>query len=541
MHDNALSLKNIFLCFEDAKSIFDGLSCTFNKGRSGLVGRNGTGKSTLLRIASGDLTPSRGRVARNGKLTYCRQLNGVLSSEPICDWLGVTEILEALARIDGGELRTGDIETVDGKWSFQSELLSAMTGYALSHLSLQTPVNQLSGGELTRLQLAFAFASKPDILLLDEPSNNLDSPARTQLYRDINAFKGTLVVASHDRELLEHMDRIYELSSLGLFEYGGAYSFYEEQKRLRMEAAEAELHARIGQLSNAKGQIQKRREIHQQGEAKGRRIKKAMIVAKGRCDRTALNAAKGRSEKTNKKIRTQAKRKLDQINVQLTEARSRVEEKYEFNISLPSTKVHATKRVVDIDKMSFSYDKSRVLIDNFSLAVYGPERIAIDGPNGCGKSTLLALLRRKISPNKGICEINVEKVAYLDQKASGLNPELTVLQNFRNHNVSMSTAQVFQNLAFFLFRKEALQQKVDTLSGGERVRLLLACILMAEAAPQLLILDEPTNHLDIDSVECIEKALNRFEGAMLVVSHDSSFLSGIGVTRRVSLGRRSIV
>ena len=147
---------------------------------------------------------------------------------------------------------------------------------------------------------------------------------------------------------------------------------------------------------------------------------------------------------------------------------------------------------------------------------------------------MLSLLRQKLKPKSGFCRINVDRVAYLDQKAALLRPEMTVLQNFKYFNDRMMSSQVYKILA--AFRKEALEQKIETLSGGERVRLLLACILMSEKPPQLLLLDEPTNHLDIDSIQCIERALNRFEGPMLVVSHDSRFLESIGVTRRINLG-----
>ena len=230
MLKNVLSLKNIHLCFEDVKTIFDGLSCTFRHGKNGLIGRNGAGKSTLLRLASGELKAFKGNVERSGKLVYCKQHNGVISPKSIGEWLGIDKTLAALARIEAGIPQSEDFERVGDRWSLRSDLMSTMDGYGLSHLNLETPVAQLSGGEITRIHLAFAFSSKPDILLLDEPSNNLDSNARKQLYFNIDFFNGILVVASHDRKLLERVDRIYELTTLGLCEYGGAYSFYREQK-----------------------------------------------------------------------------------------------------------------------------------------------------------------------------------------------------------------------------------------------------------------------------------------------------------------------
>ena len=532
----ALSLRHISIGFQEDSPLF-GCDLSFSKGRTGLVGRNGTGKSTLLRVAAGEISPLSGQVVRSGSLTFCRQQNGETSDKSVSSWLGIGAMIQARIRIELGEMLPGDLELIDGKWALEADLLATMARYGLGRVSFDTPVCNLSGGELTRLRLAFAFASSPDILLMDEPSNNLDSLAHEQLYRDIRNYKGTLVVASHDRELLEMMDRICEISSLGMSEYGGSYSFYQSEKTKKTEAADAMVQARIGLLSKAKSQIQKRREIHEQGEAKGRRTKKDMIAATGRTDKLALNAAKGRSEKTNKKIRAQADRKLLHVSQQLADAKKQIEEKYKFEIALPATRLHNSKKVLEADQLCFGFSESRPLFKDFSVCVTGPERIAIEGPNGSGKSTLISLLLKKHRPWSGSCSVKVDNYAYLDQKAASLDDELTVLENFRSHNSSMLSAQVFQVLSCFLFRKDMLHQNVRTLSGGERVRLLLACILMSEQPPQLLILDEPTNHLDIDSIQCIESALDGFEGAVLAVSHDKKFLTRIGVTRRIRLDR----
>lgn len=197
--------------------------------------------------------------------------------------------------------------------------------------------------------------------------------------------------------------------------------------------------------------------------------------------------------------------------------------------------MHRSKTVLEIHNLAFGHTKSRPLFDGFSMTLSGPERAAITGPNGSGKSTLISLILGQRRPWWGQVDLKIKNFAYLDQKTASLDPDQSVMRNFRCRNPSMTSARMFQILAFFLFRKELLEQKVSTLSGGERVRLLLACILMSEEPPQLLILDEPTNHLDLDSIKCIEEALDQYEGAILVVSHDDRFLERIGVGRTIGL------
>lgn len=284
----ALSLRKIRITYID-RPLFD-LDFSFMNGLNGLIGRNGSGKSTLLKVACGELSPDEGKVECNGTVAYSRQQNGVTSNQSISRWLGLEDVFQALARVANGEIQQEDFDMIDGKWNLEADLYAAMTRYGMKSISLDSPVNQLSGGELTCLQLALAFACPSDVLLLDEPSNNLDRQSREQLYHDIQDHEGIVVVASHDRELLELVDRVYEINSFGLAEYGGNYSFYLEEKEKQQNAAHALVHARKNELAKAKIQVQKRREIHEQGEAKGRRVKKKMLEAKGRVDKIAFGS-----------------------------------------------------------------------------------------------------------------------------------------------------------------------------------------------------------------------------------------------------------
>ena len=187
-----------------------------------------------------------------------------------------------------------------------------------------------------------------------------------------------------------------------------------------------------------------------------------------------------------------------------------------------------------MNRVNFSYSKIP-LIDNFTLTITGGSRLAIKGDNGCGKSTILRLILQHLSQSSGAIACHTQRIAYLDQHASGLDNTLSVLDNFRTMNPTQSLTDCYRHLDHFLFRNQAARKTVSTLSGGERVRALLACQLLGDNPPELLLLDEPTNHLDIDSISVIEQALANYPGAMAVISHDESFLTNININQIVQL------
>lgn len=205
-----------------------------------------------------------------------------------------------------------------------------------------------------------------------------------------------------------------------------------------------------------------------------------------------------------------------------------------IDVSLPATHVPNGKVILSIEAVTFSYpNSSRVIFDNFSLKLQGPERIALTGTNGSGKTTLIKLILGELPPGSGKIYVGTPYVSYLDQNISQLSLGLSVLENFQRFNPEASIQEAHQALALFLFKNVAALKLVKDLSGGERLRALLACVLMKKHPPQLLILDEPTNHLDLHSIENIESALKNYEGAMIVISHDEKFLENIQVTKIV--------
>ncbi|MCB1827611.1 MAG: ABC-F family ATP-binding cassette domain-containing protein, partial [Coxiellaceae bacterium] len=365
-------------------------------------------------------------------------------------------------------------------------------------------------------------------------TNNLDRSSRAALHHEISQYKGCLLLASHDRELLRLMDHIVELTPKGLDSYGGNFDFYLEQKAIMENAEQQQLHSTMERLQQAKRQQQQRVEKHQKNVSKGKRVKKAMIAAKGRVDRIELNSKKGRSEKTQRRIGLEASKKQTVLNTQLREIKDNMIFTDELVITMSATRVAKSKQVLQCSDVSFGYG-DKVLFKEVNLTLQGPERVAIIGDNGTGKTTLFKLVTQQLTPDTGDIQVGVERIHYCDQHAQSLQHELTVLDNFMLHNPDITEAQAYSILAQFLFRKQMLFTPISALSGGEKIRAQLACVLMSPKAPQLLLLDEPTNHIDLASLAVIESALRSYQGALLVISHDHSFLENIAIERDYQL------
>ena len=511
------------------------LNFNFSAQKYGIVGRNGIGKSTLLKLIAGELTPSAGSIQIEGQIAYFSQETINAVSMSIAAALGAEEKLRALQRIAQGSIDEQDYAIVGDDWRLQERIEQQLSMFALKNIALDRTLSSLSGGEQTRLLLAKAFLAQADFLILDEPTNNLDRSARKALYAAIHQWQRGLIVVSHDRELLNLMAHIVEISQLGVHAYGGNYCDYEEQKRTERAAAEQVLQTAVQLRQQAKILTQERRERHEQAKAKGRLARKTEIAKVGILkSRIEFDSAKGRSDRTQRKIIVQTQRKLSQVNEQVQAAREKLEQNREITIDLPHTRVANGKMILEIKNLNFSYpQQKKLLINNFSLTMQGPQRLAILGDNGSGKTTLIKLILGELTPAHGSLLLGIERINYLDQKIKILNPQLTVLDNFLQINPDINELNARYYLADFLFRNDAALKLAAYLSGGERLRAALACILMSSKPPQLLILDEPTNHLDLQTIATIESALQKYQGALIVISHDMTFLKNIEIKETI--------
>lgn len=528
---NCIQIVDLSYTYPKGKVVFEKLTMGLGEERYGLIGRNGVGKTTLCRILANKLKPTAGEAQHLVKIAYLEQVPNLYPSTCVSSVFNAEEKLKAYKRIQAGTASEKDIEVLGDDWDIETRLQKSLKEVDLPQLGLEEKVATLSGGQLTRLRIAKAIFDDADFLILDEPTNNLDKQAREKLYSFIRSWKKGLLIISHDRTLLNLMDQIVEMTPKGLTLYGGNYDFYKEKKAEEKKAIEEEYEKSKREHIKTDRAIRVQKEIKAQRDAKAH--KKALATGVPKIER---KGAKGKAEKTQGKKSTQAERLIKEALERKSEAWEKVLIEEEIEINLDHTKVPNGKEILRIKDLSFSYPDKEPLFNNLELTISGPERVVIEGPNGSGKSTLHKLILGKLKPQRGIIKVGSNRIAYLDQQVDFLDSEKSIIENFNSLNEAHSENKARYILAKFLFRGESAFKKLKELSGGERVRAGLACVLMSATPPQLIILDEPTNHLDLSSIEKLESVLNQYQGALIITSHDEQFCKNLNIQKTVNLG-----
>lgn len=520
-----ITLANLSWRTPDGTPLFSNLDLTFGPERAGLVGRNGVGKTTLLRLIAGEAEPASGFVTSNATLGVLRQAVQVASGDTVSDLFGTRSALALIDRVVAG--KASPAEVADADWTLEARMAAALDSVGLS-AEATTPLAELSGGQRTRAALAGLVFADPDFLLLDEPTNNLDRAGRTDVARLLAGWKKGAIIVSHDRQLLDIMDAIVEMTTLGVTRYGGNWSQYRQRKALELTAAQHDLaHAErvIAEKAQAAQEALERKARKDSG---GRRK-----AARGDMPRIVIGGLKRQAENTSGALSRLASRQRDDAEALAADAREKIEVLQPMTVAIPSSGLPSGRVVLRLDGITAGYVEGKPILQNVSMSVTGPERVAIVGRNGSGKTTVLNVIAGGLQPWSGHVHVPAS-MAFLDQRVSLLDPASTIRDNFRRLNPDADENTARAALARFMFRADAALQTVSTLSGGQMLRAALACVL-GNKPPDLLILDEPTNHLDIDSIEAVEAGLRAFDGALLVVSHDETFLENIGVTRRIDL------
>lgn len=451
----SISLINISFAYSGADALFKNLSAVFGVGQTvAIVGDNGAGKSTLLKIISGDIMPDSGRVVRTATVAKLAQM---------------------------------------------------------------PPHGNKSGGQRQMAELTRVFSTGADIVLLDEPTNNLDADARNAFYDMLARHAGGAVIVSHDRDLLRHVDYIMELSHGTLSVYGGNYDFYMDARAAacaRLTSQYIDTQKRIAELNRTMMVAQRTRQHHDAKQKKD--------AANARRSKIAGNALRGKSQETEAKKRKLIQEKMD---AQLARRQDLATQMRDDIIKIPMpSKPFYSRDLVRIENMTFGYG-ARNMFRDFNFAMYGWAHVHLVGPNGCGKSTLLKLICGTLQPASGRIQ-TFGRIAYLNQDLSLLAPDKTVVENIMDvAGISAHNAHVIA--ANFGFRGDSSHRRVVSLSGGELLKATLAAVLGSDNQPDLLILDEPTNNLDIKSTEILEQALAQYRGAVLLVSHDMDFVHAI--------------
>ena len=511
----------------DGTPLFTDLNLTFGPERTGIVGRNGAGKSTLLRLMSGDLHPASGQVRISGTIAMMRQDVIAHPDDTIADLFGVRPALDVLGRAEAGLAQLDEL--ADADWTLPARIEAALLRCGLD-TEPHTPLATLSGGQRSRAALAALILAEPDFLLLDEPTNNLDREGRRAVIDLLHGWSGGAITVSHDRELLEEMDAIVELTSLGATRYGGSYSAFRQRKDTELEAAARDLAHAEKALSDVARRAQQASERKARKDSAGHRAR-----AKGDQPKILMDAAKGRAEASGGAGARLHEARRAAADEAMSAARDKIEILQPLRMDIPSTGLAPGRTVLRLEGVTGGYDPAHPVIRDLSLTVTGPERIVIVGANGSGKTTLLKIITGQIMPQSGRAEVMVP-FALLDQHVGLLDPARTLRDNFLHLNPVADIHMAHAALARFGFRAADALRSAGELSGGERLRAGLACALGCLPPPMLLILDEPTNHLDLDGITALEAALDAYDGAVIVISHDTAFLGVLAPGKSVYLG-----
>ncbi|MHA6624596.1 ABC-F family ATP-binding cassette domain-containing protein [Pseudonocardia sichuanensis] len=506
MSSPAVVCSGLSFSWPDGTHVLRDLDLAFGACRTGLVGANGSGKSTLLRLVAGRLAPGAGTVHTAGDVGYLPQDVALDPRRTVAELLGIAEQRAALHAVEAGDASA--VPAVGDGWDVEERAAAELARFGLP-VDLERAVGTLSGGEAVLTGLAGLLVRRPAVALLDEPTNNLDRWARELLYDAVAGWPGVLVVVSHDRELLERVDAVVELRGGGVRLFGGTLSQYEAQLAVEQEAAQ-----RLVRVAET-GLRRERRQLADARVALDRRARYAATDhANKRRPKAIMNQRRQEAQVSAGKYRIMHEQRLAGARAELRAAEAAVRDDDRIRIDLPGTALPAGRTAVEVD----------------GLVVRGPERIGLLGGNGSGKTTLL----RRLAP--------AVPYAYLPQRLDVLDDAAPVLDAVRAAAPDADPQRVRAGLARFLVHGDAVDRRVGTLSGGERFRVVLARLLLAEPPPQLLLLDEPTNNLDLDSVERLTEALRAFRGAVVVASHDLPFLWRIGCTRwwNVESGLREV-
>jgi ATPase subunit of ABC transporter with duplicated ATPase domains len=543
----AIACSDLSFSWPDGASVLSGLTVSFGPGRTGLIGVNGSGKSTLLKLIAGELRPGSGAVRTHGEVGYLPQAITLGTHQSVSDLLGITAARDALHAIEAGETGEDVFAVIGDDWDVEERARAWLDRLGLDRVGLDDRVERLSGGETIGVALAALFLRRPDIMLLDEPTNNLDLDARQRLYDAVASWTGVMVIVSHDRELLALTDQIADLSGGEIRMYGGNLDAYEELLSAEQAAAERAVTAAAADVRREQRDLVDAQVKQARRDRMGRKV-----AASGGLPRIVAYARKRAAQETAGRSRGLHAERLEAARGRLDEAEQAVRDDAEIRVDLPGTAVPAGRTVLTVTGLDGTRwhpaspapcalpappTLGAAPVSTLAeLIVRGAERIALTGPNGAGKTTLLrAIAGLAIRP--GVTVRLSAVTGYLPQRLDILDDSLSVVDNVRAAAPAASVNEVRASLARFLFRGDRAERLASTLSGGERFRAVLAALLLAQPAPQLLLLDEPTNNLDMASVRQLSQALEGYRGALLVASHDVPFLRSAGITRWLRLDR----
>lgn len=526
-----ISVQGLSYCLPDGTSVFRDFNFHFGYEKVGIVGKNGIGKTTLLKLIAKELEPLSGKISVYGKVSYLKQKITDFSNHTLSEILQVDEKLSALEKAEKGLVTPEDICLIGDEWNLEFEIAKILSDLNLSYLRFDRMGSSLSGGEMMRCLFARLLLEKPDLILMDEPTNNLDFDSKSQFYESLKTTKAGMLIVSHDRNLLNQMDGIIEISNLGLKYYGGNFDFYLEQRQIEDTAALNKLQSHQEKYLKQKEQEQvtKEKQAHRTAHGEKRAIREGMSALE-------IGSKIGRSQKATARLKEKHEKITERLKQEFENQKENLREHHTISIDIQSAKIPARKKMIACQNLNFRYPNSDhdLWKQPLNFEILGNARVAISGKNGSGKTTLIQLITKKLCPSVGEIYVGSDQIAVLDQNCSLLDEALSIFENMRRFAPDdMVESELRIRAGRFLFYGDEVFKKVSVLSGGERLRASLACLLATNHAPDILILDEPTNNLDLDSISILTQSLNQFDGVMIVVSHDQHFLDELNITEYI--------
>lgn len=527
-----LILQNISYTHPNGDILFSDINLTVNNHEKiALIGNNGTGKSTLLKIIAKELQVSSGQLNIDTEPYFVPQIFGQFNQLTITQALQIEDKLNALKEILNGNTSEENFDLLNDDWTIEDRCNGALNYWQLNDLDLTQKMETLSGGQKTKVFLAGISIHQPELILLDEPSNHLDTESRLLLYNFIQTTKSTLIIVSHDRRLLNLLSSIYELSKNGIKAYGGNYDFYTEQKQIEGNALSQDIQSKEKALRKAKEKERETAERQQKLDSRGKGKQEKAGVAK-----IMMNTLRNNAEISTSKIKSVHAEKIGGITQDLHELRASLPNIDKMKFGFDHSNLHNGKVLITATDTNFAYDTQQLWKENKTFQIVSGERIALKGKNGSGKTTLIKLILGDIEPQTGTISRAEHKAVYIDQDYSLLDNKLKIYEQAQQFNTSaLQEHEIKILLNRFLFTKDDWDKPCVALSGGERMRLLLCCLTINSKSPDIIILDEPTNNLDIQNVQILTSAINEYQGTLIVVSHDETFLEQVKIKRELKL------
>ncbi|KAG4080536.1 hypothetical protein HA402_013994 [Bradysia odoriphaga] len=550
-----ISVQNISYQLPSREILFQDISFTLQKGdKAAIAGNNGVGKSTLLKIIAGQEKAATGAIRINDSFYYVPQHFGHFNALTVAQACGVAEKQQALDAILQGSTDPQLYDVLGDDWDIAARTEAALQKWGLANIPPDQLLANLSGGEKTRVFLAGIEILDPAIVILDEPTNHLDFKAREQLYEWVANTSCSLLVVSHDQQLLRLCEPIWELQPDGIRAYGGNYDFYAAQKATETAALQQRVAHQEKTLKEAKKQQQEAMERKQHADSQAKKHLKSAGLPK-----ILQNARKNSAEVSTAKLKEVHQEKVAELQAGWQELSAMTQVQRMMKGYFEQSTLHRGKVLLEATAVNFAWAPvhSRPGIpggftdstmpvpaaamlwkEPLSFTIRSGDRLAITGLNGSGKSTLLQLLLGQLTPTTGTLYRAPQRGLLLDQDYTLVDRSKTILQQALSFNdTALEVSMVKTILVNFLFGPDSWDKPCSVLSGGEMLRLSLCSMSLQNKAPDIIFLDEPTNNLDLQNIRMLTQIFQGYPGTLVLISHDATFTAEVGVTSVLELSK----